>query len=304
MKSFSLSLLFLLLVGQIVAQTDSDYVAKPIVIEDITKNMSKGNQPGFKIDIYQAKKAGVVDALAKAVKESNGAKVEMVNNEYVVKGAVNKTISPQPLNVYSLVNEYEDHVELFVFYEKDSVFLSKEKNESEYVAARKFTRDFAVRALKGAVQQRIDIENKKLKDLEAKLATSVKEQDKLAKGISDENHNIENTKEKITTIEKDQERVKQQVQDQKGMLDQAKTTNNEALKKDEEKKLREFESELSKLQKQEDDLHKDVTNSEASIREYQRKVSDAETAVKLNQEEVTRQKDLISKLEKRLGGIE
>ncbi|MBK9733288.1 MAG: hypothetical protein IPO83_18710 [Chitinophagaceae bacterium] len=146
MKLPLLILFFSILVGRVTAQSDSITVAKPIVIEDITKAMSKGTQPGFRIDIPQVKKKGTVDALAKAMKSENKALLQQVNNEYIVRGTTIQNISPRPLNVYGIVNEYEDHVELLFFYEQDSTFLSKEKNETEYLSARKYTRDFAVKA--------------------------------------------------------------------------------------------------------------------------------------------------------------
>ena len=304
MKFYTLLLFSLFIAGEIAAQTDSVYVGRPIVVEDISKTMSKGNQPGFKIDVYQAKKTGAVNALTKTIKEENRAKLELVNNEYVVHGAVIKDISSAPMNVYSIVNEYEDHVELLFFYEKDSAFLSKEKNESEYLSARKFTRDFAVTAYRGAVQEQIDAENKKLKDLESQLQQLTNENDKLKKGISEENQKISSSKEKISSGELDQERVRKQILDQKGVVDQARSGTNEELEKEEEKKLKGYENDLSKLENQEDGLHKSITNSEANVREYERSLTDNETAVKLKQEEVTSQKDVVNKLQKKLDGIQ
>lgn len=304
MKATSL-FVFAVAMGNLFAQTDPDPATpKPLVIEDITKTMSKGNQPGFKIDVYEAKKKGAVDALTKAMKEENKAKLELVNNEYTVSGAVIKSISPKPLNVYCIVNEYEDKVELLFFYEMDSVFLTKEKNETEYLAARKMTRDFAVRAYKGAVQEHIDIENKKLKELESQLEDIYKEHDKLQKNISGEKQKIDNTREKISTSELDQERVKKQVQEQKAKVSQVKTGGSETLVKEEEKKLKALEGEVSKLQKQEDGFHKDVTKSESNIREYERNISDNETAAKLKQDEVTKQKEKVNNLQKKLASIQ
>ncbi|MEO6167721.1 MAG: hypothetical protein ABIO46_09850 [Chitinophagales bacterium] len=304
MKSPILFLFFSILVGQLTAQSDSGNVAKPLVIEDITKAMSKGTQPGFRIDIPQVKKKGTVEALSKAMKAESRANLEQVNNEYIVRGTTIKSISPRPLNVYGIVNEYEDHVELLFFYEADSAFLSKEKNETEYLSARKYTRDFAVQAYRGAVQERIDLENSKLKDLQSQLDGLNSEQDKLKKTIDAENQNIEKTRQKIATSEKDQERVGKLVQDQKALVDQARSSKNEGLEKEEQKKLNGFESDLSKLAKQEDGYHKEITNSEENIREYKRTSSDNDGASQVKQEDVAKQKDLINKLQKRLESIQ
>lgn len=290
---------------QLSAQTEvaDPSVAKPLVIEDITKNMSKGMQPGFKIDVYDATKKGTAEALTKVMKEENKSKVELVNNEYIVPGNIIKSISPKPMNVYVILNEYEDRVEMLTFYEMDSVFLTKEKNESEYIAARKFTRDYAVKAYRNAVQEHIDAEEKKLKDLQSELDKIHKEHDNLQKNISEEKQTIDNTKEKISTSELDQERVRKQVQEQKATVSKAKGAGNEVMLKEEEKKLKSFESELSKLQKQEDGFHKDITKSESDIRDYERDISNNENAATIKQGDVDKQKELINNLNKKLASI-
>ena len=299
-------LFFLLQTGfHLSAQTEvaDPSVAKPLVIEDITKTMSKGMQPGFKIDVYDATKKRAAEALGKVMKEENKSKVELVNNEYSIMGNIIKSISTKPLNVYVVLNEYEDHVEMLAFYEMDSVFLTKEKNESEYIAARKFTRDYAVKAYRNAVQEKIDAEEKKLKDLQSELDKIHKENDNLQKKISEEKQTIDNTKEKISTSELDQERVRKQVQEQKVTVSRAKGAGNEVMLKEEEKKLKTFESDLSKLQKQEDGFHKDITKSEAAIRDYERDIAENENATTIKQGDVDKQTELINNLNKKLASI-
>lgn len=297
----ALVLILLLHISLLKAQTSIE--PKPLVIEDITKAMSKGTQPGFKIEVFEATKKGAAEALTKVMKEENKSKVELVNNEYIVLDNIIKSITTKPLNVYVILNEYEDRVEMLTFYEMDSVFLSKEKNETEYIAARKFTRDFAVKAYRNAVEGHIDTEEKKLKSLESELDKIHKEHDNLQKKISESKQFIDNTKEKIATSELDQERVRKQVQEQKVSVSQAKTGGNETLVKEEEKKLKTFEGDVSKLQKQEDGFHKDITKTESDIRDYERDLSDNENAATIKQGDIDKQKELLNNLAKKLAAI-
>lgn len=305
MKSISFLFLFSILSAYAFAQTSdsSALEVKTLTVEETTKAMSKGTQPAFKVTVYEATKKGTAEALSKAIKEENRSKVETKDNESYVLGTVIKSISPKPLNVYCIINEYEDRVEIFFFYEMDSVFLTKEKNETEYLAARKFTRDFAVKAYKAAVQERIGAEEKKLSGYQKQFDDIVKENDKLHKKIDEEKRVIDNTKEKISTSELDQERVRKQVQDDKTELARLKTGGNPETVKEGEKKLKASESELSKLQKQEDGYHKDVTKSEGYIRDYERNITDNEAAMKQKQEEIAKQKDFVYKLQKKLESI-
>ncbi|MBK9733289.1 MAG: hypothetical protein IPO83_18715 [Chitinophagaceae bacterium] len=94
------------------------------------------------------------------------------------------------------------------------------------------------------------------------------------------------------------------IQDQKVKVDQAKSSKNAQLEKDEQKKLNGFESDLSKFAKQEDGYHNDITASEENIRDYKRKSSDNDGATQVKQEDVTKQKDIINKLQKKLESIQ
>src|SRR5215471_17728160 len=104
MKAFILILIASMLFNRLAAQSDSNNVVpQPIVIEDITKAMSKGTQPGFKIDIPGAKKKGTVDALTKAMRDESRAKLEEAGNEYIIRGTTIQSISKMPLNIYTIV---------------------------------------------------------------------------------------------------------------------------------------------------------------------------------------------------------
>lgn len=296
-------LVFLLLFHYTLLFAQTPAEPKPLVIEDITKAMSKGTQPGFKIDVFEATKKGAAEALTKVMKEENKSKVELVNNEYIVRNSIIKRITTKPLNVYIILNEYEDRVEMLTFFEMDSMFLSKEKNESEYIAARKFTRDLAVKAYRSAVEEHIGVEEKKLKTLESELDKLHKEQDNLQKKINESKKYIDNTKEKIATSELDQTRVSNQVQEQKVAVSQAKERGSETLVKEEEKKLKTFEGDLSKLQKQEDGFHKDITKTEADIRDYERNLTDNVGALSIKQGDIDKQKELLNNLAKKREAI-
>ena len=293
-------LLLLLPVCRLSAQTE----VQPVVVEEITRSMSKGEQAGFKADIPQAVKKDVEGEWSKIIRKDTKSKVENVNNELSIAGTVLKEISVNPISVYAVMNQYPDRIELNAFFEVDSaVFATKEKNETEYLAAKKFVRDFAVSAYRSAVQNEMDGEDKKLKEMESEFSKLVKENDNLHKKINEEKRSIESTNKKVATSKLDQERVRKQVQEQKEELAKVRDTGNEVIIKENEKKLKTFESEVSKLEKQEDGMHKDNTKSDASIREYERSITANEATMKLQQEEIAKQKQLIQNIRKKMEGI-
>ncbi len=168
----------------LIAQTDP-YAPKPVVIEDITKAISRGEQPGFRVRIYQAEKKEIDNAWSKVIRNDTKSKVENVNNEFSIIWTNLKDISQKPINVYAIINPYQTYVELNAFFELDSVFITKASNETEYLAARKFVRDFAIEKYREALAAEIKTEEKKLSDLEGDLDKFVKENDNLHKKISE-----------------------------------------------------------------------------------------------------------------------
>ena len=282
----------------------NDFGAYEVTVEDITKIMSKGQQPGFRVDIYQAEKKDVENTWSKLIRNETKSKAENVNNELFIPGTYLKYISGKPLNVYTIINQYEDHLEVNAFFELDSVFLTKENHETEYLAARKFVREFAVTCYRIGVAEEVKKDEKKLDGLEEQLDNLTNENDRLHKKISEENRNIDNDKEKIATSELDQERVSRQVQSDKEQLAASKSANaGEEVIKTAEKKLKDSENELSKLQRQEDNLHKDIDKSEENIREYERNIKDNEQNMELKRSDITQQKEFVYKLQKKLDSI-
>lgn len=281
-----------------------DDAPKTITIEEITREMSKGKQPGFKTELYQQDKKAAAEALTKYLKEKGKIKIEQVGNEYIVTAAAVKSISIQPVSMYFILLEHEAHVELYAFYEINNAFLTKETHEQEYLSAKKVTREYAVYAYKAAMDMQIEGEEKKLKTLQSDLEKIHKEHDNLEKKIAQEKQSIDNTKEKIATSELDQERVRGQVQGQKDVVGKTKAGGNETLLKEEEKKLKSFESEVSKLMKQEDGFHKDITNSEAAIRDYERAITDNQSEATVKQTDIEKQKEVVYKLTKKKDAIQ
>jgi len=300
----SMAVILFLLFNSLVAEAQqNEFGAYAVTVDDITKTISKGPQPGFKVDVYQAEKKEIENQWSRAIRQDTKSKVENLNNELFITGTILKSISVKPVNVYSIINQYEDHIELNAFFE-DSIFLTKEKSETEYLAARKFLRDFAVEAYREAVQKEVKAEEKKLSDLESDLDNLAKENDKLHKRINEKERSISSDKDKIATSELDQERVRKLVQAQKGEVSNVKATgSSEEVVKAAEKKLKELESEVSKLEKQEDNLHKDIDKSQAEIREAQRNISDNEHSMELKRGEITKQKEVVYARQKKLESI-
>ena len=275
-------------------------VAKKIEVIDVTKVLSFGKQNGIKVNIYQADKKKVEKAWSKAIREKTKSKVENQNNEIFILSTTLEEISPNPVNIYSIINEYPDYVELNAFVEVNGKFISARTNETAYLGARKFLRDFGVACYKEAVKDELNAEETRLGDLERDMKKLINDNDKLHKNISEEERSIDVSEREIQTNELDQKRARGLIEQQKNQI--AKLRHEEQIK-EAEKVLKGYEGDLSKLQKQNENMHKDIDKSEAKIRDYKRNIVDNEKEMERKQAEITGQKKVIYAVEKKLQNI-
>lgn len=300
-KTTSLFLLIAISFSLFAQHTEDRSVPKKIIVKDITKAISKGTQPGLEVKIYQADKKDVEKEWSKRIRQNTKSKVEEENNEIYITETYLDPISSDPVNVYSIINEYRDYIELNAFFELKDKFITKANNETEYLGAKKLVREFALQMYKEAVENELKEEEKKLKDMEGDLKKLVNENDKLHKNISQNERDIDKNEEDIKMVQLDQERVMGQIQQKK---DQLLKLRDEDQKKEAEKDIKSLEKDLSKLEKDEESMHKDIDNSEADIREYERNIDDNEMAMERKQKEIDGQKALIFQVKKKLESIE
>ncbi|GIV34031.1 MAG: hypothetical protein KatS3mg031_1566 [Chitinophagales bacterium] len=280
-------------------------VPEPIQVEDIVKTISRGNQPGLKVLLYQTEKKDAESQWDALLRKKAKAKTENAQNEIIARGITLKEVSNRPLNIYAVFNPYADYVEMYVFFETDSVFLTKTVNETEYLSARKFVRDFAVQTYREAVSDQIKTEEKNLSSLEKELKKLQKENDCLHEQINKEKRNVDNNNEKISMLKLDQQRVRQLIQTQKTELDQLRdASTSEEVIKAEEKKLKALEKELTRLEKDEDQLRRNNAKNETVIRHYERDLADNASATERKRQEINAQKMLLTNLRNMLKAIQ
>lgn len=148
------------------------------------------------------------DDVAKAWKDKmkdTGGKVSG-KKEMFVDDATLPSISPNTIDIYSVIEEKGGHVIFKVAFNLGGAYLNSKEHASGYKIAEKMIYDFAVEQTKCAVQKKIDEQ----KDVIAKTTKDIKgltkDNEKLAKDIDDykkriedAEKNIENNKASIVT---------------------------------------------------------------------------------------------------------
>ena len=161
--------------------TSNLWAQKEIIVTPVNKQMSRGMQPGYMVNIPEAKLKDVVAAYKKQLEENTKASVKTIADELIIYGAVNKNFSPNPFIIYSKTLETTAGIELTVFVTEDSsTFIGEESNPDKVAALKKILYDFATNQYKIVVTNQLVIENSKLAALKKTIAAQ----------LDDENDNI------------------------------------------------------------------------------------------------------------------
>lgn len=277
----------------------SGIYAQDIEINDVELTISKGTQPGVMMDIPAADKDQVEKAWISTLENNTKSKVSIVNNNEISILNANIEEIKDSLNIYSVLYEYPDKVQLAAFFELPDGFTGKE-NKYEYLAAKEFLRKFGESVYYNALQENLEAEEDKLKSLEKEYKKLLKGNEKIHKKINKAQRDIEKVKNEIETGKLDQQRVRKQIQEKKDQLTGIK---DEALREVEEKNLKGLEKQLSKLERKNDKRHKKVDKCESKVRELNRELDNGEGEFTRKKKEVEAQKEIVYDLQAKLKSI-
>ncbi|MBX2840950.1 MAG: hypothetical protein KTR26_04215 [Flammeovirgaceae bacterium] len=153
-------------------------------VEEIKENISKGEANGFAVYIPQAQQKNVEKAWTKDIKVDTKSKVEEKDGEFFILGTNNERLSSKPINVFSRIIELDSGVKVHAFFEIDSVFLSSENDKEKAIVAKKIIAEFALGTYTFAVNEELELEEKKLKSLNNDLKKLVNENEKMHKTVA------------------------------------------------------------------------------------------------------------------------
>lgn len=269
------------------------------VSEEI-KKMSLGENPCYIVDIPGADYETVEKAWIKFLEDGTKLKVQSMGNELIIRGAVFKNVTLDSLNVFSSVYKIDTNIRVIVFFELDSVFIRSGEgstHQKELAASLKSAvRDFAVSQYIEAYDQRIDIEETLLKDLEKERESLSREIEKHQKSIKGNEENIRRSEDAIAIIDSDMELNTTEIGNKKLEVASLRTKDPE-MHKMAEKELKTLEKDKKKLGKQREKEKKNMVEYQRNISEAERSISQLEKEVEELEEKIADQKDHIDRLE-------
>lgn len=279
----------------------SGFAQDTIKVNGIIKEMHRGRQPGYKMDIPLAELKSTEKEWGKYIGKGSNAKVIRDKNGIWIEGARLASISRSPLNVYSNLFAAQGGLLLETWFEADSVFIAFDTVEVKSVAIQSFLHDFGISMYKESYQGLIETENKTLKKMQDELLELQSDQSKLEKGIRENERNITANEDKIVENKSDSERKVAEIEKQKDLVQE--------YRKDPEKE-KIYKKELQALKKDKDKILKDRDRLYRGIDDYRDAIRKGESGLEQNkadqtakEKEITDQKAKIATMEEVLKNI-
>jgi len=196
------------------------FAQKEINVMAVNKEMSRGLQPGYMVNIPEAKIKDIRSAYEKRLEENTKVNAKEVEAELVNYGAVNKNFSEHPFIIYARLVETIEGVELTAFVTEDSLnFLNESSSPDKVAALKKSLHDFSVEEYKKVASKQLEAENDKLNELKKTLDSQISDENSNTKSIGSKQREIENYKSKIETNKTQQAAKTDQIASQKKLAD-------------------------------------------------------------------------------------
>jgi hypothetical protein len=161
---------------------------KPISVSGESMKFGKADIPALSVNIPEANYEKTLKVWIKQLESGTKSNVATENSEMSIFGANLKDISPGPINVYSKLISGDSTLQLTVSFElgKDK-YIEKASGETDYSKAQNYLKQFAKNQYIEVAKERVNVEDKKLKELQKELSSLEKEKSRLQKSIQSNN---------------------------------------------------------------------------------------------------------------------
>jgi len=199
--------------------------AQSIQVTEHKVTFSTGEQNALVTTIYHSSKDAVAGKWKDYLKDFKNEKVKFDNNEMFGDNVLFKEWGNNPVDVYTLFEENKDDnsVTMKAAFDLGGAYLTKEKDAAKYTMAEKLIKDFAVKATKFPIEEKLRIAEKLLADMDSDQKNLDKENKDLHNDIENYKNKIARADEEIKKNEESQIKKKAQIEAQKTVIDQIKS---------------------------------------------------------------------------------
>jgi hypothetical protein len=278
-----------------------------IFVTKVKETMSQGEQPGYLVIIPQARLEVVKKEWARIISKEVKSKPIEIEHEIHLNGAIAEEISPDPINIYSLLTDVDSSIHLVAFYEIDSGFFFDPETYPDNLVSNKifngiqnYMRRFAAEQYIVAVEDELEIEEDKLKELNKELSGMKKEKEKMEKAIKEEEQNIIKADEEINILLNQKEQQLEVIEEKRIS---ASLLIDKEVKKEAKAEVKILEKERKKADRNIEKLEKAKVTSKNKIKENEQDIDENMKDQEALVAKIEAQELVIEQVELKLKGI-
>lgn len=264
---------FTLCVIALVAFSGNLLAQKPIVVTEDSIAYKSSKYPGIIVSIPEVTFDRVEKSWIKELQSGTKSKVVIENGEMSIFGAIFKSISPTPMNVYSKVVSQDSLIKLAVSFEvKKDQFIEKANGDSELQAAKAYLKGFAKDLYIDLVKDELKAEEKKLNDLKGELNSLQNDKSKMQKSIQSNRTTITESKDNIVLLNTELTKLTAEIAAQTSQL----SSMEEGVSKEEKA------SYVKDLEKKKKKMLNDIKSAENKITKANNQINQADRNIPKN----------------------
>ena len=212
---------------------------KPIITSEDSIKIGNSMLPAISVLIPEVKYDKVLKNWTKQLETGTKSKLMSERGEMTILGANIKSITPNAINIYSVLSDRDSALYLAASFElKKDMYIDRSSGETELSKAKEFIFEFAKQEYIDLASEELKSEENKLKDLEKELGSLEKSQSGMEKSIRKNNRTIDNERDKSLDFNNQLTDLTQTIADERIQF----TTMDDGTLKDEKETLKNLET--------------------------------------------------------------
>jgi len=274
---------------------------KEISVSETAREMSRGLQPAFMVNIPETGIKEVEKAWTKHLQKGSRSRVSSGKQELLMPDARVEGIQAGNIAVHSQLFASGGDVMLYAFFEIDSVFFHSEKDPDIARSIRSYLRDFAVETYRSSVESQLRAEENKLKAMERGLEGLRDEEKRNEKLIKENEREISKLQDEIKVNDSDEDRKAEEIERKKDLVSTLGNFPEEQAKA--EKELKVLKKEKRRMQSRKESMHRKIDKLEDQIKKAERDIRIGKEKQRLQEKQNTGQEEAVRLVRKKLDAI-
>lgn len=261
---------------------------KPIYISEDSVLVGNSLHPGLTITIPEVDFNKTLKNWIKEQENGTKSKVVTDNGEMSIFGAIRKDISPNPINIYSILQNEDTLQYLMVSIElKKDQYVEPASGDIQMTAARNFLKDFAKNQYIDFIKDEVAEQEKILRELNNELNGLQKNESKTKKGAQSSKNVIRDEQEKLIVRNNELNQISTEIINQNNLLISMDAGPGREAKA----------AQIKELDKRKSKLQREIQSADNKISKSKSKIDQADRALPRNDVDQQRMNERIGEQE-------